>query len=86
MDYDEKGIVIIGITSNDKKAIDALGSGVGSSLRDATAHCDAGDFTTCASPRLTGLHYIVQESEKCPLLAKENQATEIPACARIEGF
>jgi hypothetical protein len=89
VDYDETGIVIVGITSNDKTSTDALGNAVGSSLRNAigaTANCDAGDWTTCASPRLIGLHYVVEENEGCSLVVKENQTTEIPACARIGGF
>jgi hypothetical protein len=90
VDYDENGIVIVGISSNDNESTDALGNGVRSSLRNAigapTADCDAGMWTPCASPQLTGLHYIVEENERCRLLIKENQATEIPACARIDGF
>jgi hypothetical protein len=89
VDYDENGIVVVGISSNDNKSTDALGNAVGSSLRKvigARADCDAGDMTTCASPRLSGLHYIVEESEKCHLSVKENQPTGIPPCARIGGF
>jgi hypothetical protein len=90
VDYDENGIVVVGISSNDNKSTDALGNAVGSSLRNAigarTADCDAGYWTTCASPRLSGLHYIVEESEKCPLVVKEKQPTDIPACERIGGF
>lgn len=88
IDYDETGIVIVGISSNDKKATDALGYGVGSSLRSAIgtpASCEAGMWMTCASPRLIGLHYIVEDFEKCPIIVKEQQATEIPLCARIGG-
>ena len=89
VDCDENGIVIVGISSNDNKSTDALGNAVGSSLRNAIgtrADCDAGDVTTCASPRLSGLHYIVEEGKKCHLSVKENQPTDIPACARIGGF
>lgn len=89
IDYDETGIVIVGISSNDKKATDALGYGVGSSLRSAIgtpASCEAGMWMTCASPRLIGLHYIVEDFEKCPIIVKEQQATEIPLCGGLENF
>jgi hypothetical protein len=89
IDYDKTGIVIVGISSNDNKATDALGNGVGSSLRSAigaSANCEAGMQMTCASPRLIGLHYVVEDLEKCPIVVKEKQATEIPLCARIGGF
>jgi hypothetical protein len=89
VDYDENGIVVVGISSYDNKSTDALGNAIGSSLRNAigaTANCATGDVTTCASPRLIGLHYIVKETKKCPLFVKENQPTDITACARIGGF
>jgi hypothetical protein len=89
VNYDENGITITSIASNDKQSTDALGNAVGTPLRKAIgarADCDAGDSTTCASPRLTGLRYIVEESDKCPLVVKEKQPTDIPACAKIDGF
>jgi hypothetical protein len=89
VNYSEDGITITEITSNDKMSADALGNAVGAPLRDAigarTADCDAGDRTTCASPRLIGLHYIV-EGDNCSLLVKDNQRTDIPACAKVGGF
>jgi hypothetical protein len=88
--YDENGIVVINISSNDNKSTDALGNSIGSSLRSAigarTADCDEGYWMTCASPRLPGLHYIVGEDKRCPLVTKGKQPTDIPACARIVGF
>ena len=89
VDYDENGIVVVGISSYGNNSTDALGNAVGSSLRSAigpTANCDAGYETTCASPRLSGLHYIVKETQKCSLFVKLNQSTNIPVCARIGGF
>ena len=90
VDYDENGIVILGISSNDKVSTDILGNRVRSSLRnaigDTTANCDVGMWMTCASPRLTGLHYIVDENKGCSLVVKEKQPTKIPACASIGGF
>jgi hypothetical protein len=90
VDYDVKGIAVVGISSNDNKSTDALGNTVGTALAHAigshSAYCDAGDVTTCASPRLDGLYYIVEDNEKCPLDVKENQPTDVPDCARIGGF
>ena len=43
VDYDENGVAVIGISSNDNKSTDARGNTVGSSLRDAiglTADCE----------------------------------------------
>jgi hypothetical protein len=90
VDYDGNGITVTAISSNDKKSTDAIGNAVGTSLRDAigarTADCDAGYRTTCRSPRLIGLYYVVEESDGCPLVVKEHQPTEIPACAQVKGF
>jgi hypothetical protein len=76
--------------STDDRARDAKGNRVGSSLANAigsaAAQCDAGESTTCSSPDLKGLHYIVIEDERCPLNIQEKQPTAIPACTRIAGF
>jgi hypothetical protein len=87
--YDEDGIVVIGLYCRDNACFDALGNRVGGSLRQALgneADCNAGDELTCESMRLTGLSYIVRESNKCTLRATESGKTSIPACARIGGF
>ena len=90
VNYDEDGLVIIGIFSSDKRSYDALGNAVGSSLRNAigtpTARCDAGMWTSCASKRLYNLSYIVDERNGCRLSVKVDAETNLPACARIEGF
>lgn len=78
---------IVGIRSNDDRSRDAQGNAVGASLGEAigstSAQCDAGMDTTCASPNLKGLSYIVAGNDQCPITVKEKQPTVIPACARI---
>jgi hypothetical protein len=91
VNYDENGIVITDIFSYDKNSSDALGNVVGTPLRDAigakTARCEAGMWTSCVSPLLSGLSYIVEENEKCQLTVNDQGGdTEIPGCARIGGF
>jgi hypothetical protein len=89
VNYEKNGIVVSAISSRDNQSADALGNAVGTSLRNATgatADCNPGESTTCASPILNGLHYFVEASENCPFVIKENQATDIPACAIIGGF
>jgi hypothetical protein len=90
VDYDEDGIVVTGITCEGRNCVDSLGNRVGDSLRQAAgskAACDAGDFTTCASYRLDGLHYIVKEDPKCRFSIQDNaKDTNIPVCATIDGL
>jgi hypothetical protein len=90
VNYDEDGIVVIGIACRDNACVDALGNRVGGSLRQALgneADCDQGDELTCESIKLTGLAYIVRENNKCALRVTEGgKRTGIPACARIGGF
>lgn len=90
VNYDENGIMVIGIFSYDKSSADALGNSVGLSLLQAIgnneAECDEGMWTACASPKLNGLWYIVDENESCKLSVASEGATTIPPCARIEGF
>lgn len=90
VDFDQDGRTVINLRSTDDRGRDVKGNRVGSSLANAlgsaTAQCDAGESTTCSSPDLKGLHYIVIEDERCPLNVQEKQPTAIPACARIAGF
>jgi hypothetical protein len=91
VDYDSTGIIVLGIISQDKTSKDALGNSIGSSLLDAigsqTAQCDAGMWTTCESPRLDGLSYIVEDDERCRLSIPGGAGeTILPRCARIEAF
>jgi hypothetical protein len=91
VNYDENGIVITSVFSEDKSSSDALGHSVGTPLQEAigskTSKCDAGMWTTCESPKLSGLRYIVEENEKCDLRVNDKGGdTEIPSCARIGGF
>jgi hypothetical protein len=88
--FAQDGRTIIDIRSYDDRSRDAQGNAVGASLVKAigstSAQCDAGMDTTCASPSLKGLSYILADDDRCPITAKEKQPTEIPACARIAGF
>jgi hypothetical protein len=91
VDYDASGIVVVAIRSQDKTSNDALGNRFGSSLRTAigagTAQCDAGDWTSCESPRISGLSYLVEEGPGCQLSVPRGAGeTIIPTCARIGGF
>lgn len=88
--FSQDARTIVDIRSNDDRSRDAHGNAVGSSLTKAigstSAQCNAGMDTTCASPSLKGLWYIVAEDDRCPITVKEKQPTDIPACARIAGF
>lgn len=88
--FAQDGRTIIDISSHDDRSHDAQGNAVGSSLVKAigstSTQCDAGMDTTCASPGLKGLSYILAEDDRCPIAVKEKQPTDIPACARIAGF
>jgi hypothetical protein len=90
IDFAQDGRTIINIRSSDDRSHDAQGNSIGSSLQKAlgsnSAQCDAGMDTTCASPTLRGLSYIVADDDRCPIAPKEKQPTDIPACARIAGF
>jgi hypothetical protein len=61
---------------------DTLGNTIGIPLRQAlganTAHCDEGESTTCQSPRLKGLSYVVGGCDF--------KGSSIPACATLDGF
>jgi hypothetical protein len=87
VDYDEDGIIIIGITCLSTGCADALGNTIGGSLRQAVgsrASCEGGDFTTCQSR--TEFSYIVKDSGTCQLMVSEEKEIRIPSCARIGGF
>jgi hypothetical protein len=88
--FGRDGRTIVDIRSYDGRSRDAQGNAVGASLGKAigstSAQCDAGMDTTCASPRLKGLSYIVAEDDRCSITVKDKQLTDIPACARIAGF
>ena len=90
LSFAKDGRTIIDIKSHDERSRDAQGNAVGASLLEAvgstSAQCDAGMDTTCASPSLKGLWYIVAEDDRCPITVKEKRPTDIPACARIAGF
>jgi hypothetical protein len=90
IDFAQDGRTIINIRSSDDRSRDAQGNSIGSSLLKAlgsnSAQCDAGMDTTCASPTLRGLSYIVADDDRCTIAPKEKQPTDIPACARITGF
>jgi hypothetical protein len=85
--YDENGLFVTGIFGRDRASTDAFGNAVGSSLMRTQARCELGDETVCASPRLDGLWYIVEESNSCVISIQNQKAdTKIPSCARIGGF
>lgn len=88
VNYDIDGIVVTSILCFDGCA-DALGNEHGSRLLDAIgdrASCDAGLYTTCRSPRIDGLNYILYEdSENCDFEINGGE-TRIPACAKVGGF
>ena len=88
--FAQDGNTIVDITSHDDRSRDTQGNAVRASLAKAigssSAQCDAGMNTTCESPNLKGLSYIVADDDRCPITVKEKQATDIPACARIAGF
>jgi hypothetical protein len=90
IDFADDGRTIINMSSSDDRSRDAQGNSIGSSLRGAigsnSAQCDAGMDTTCTSPSLKGLWYVVADDDRCPINVKEKQPTEIPACAHIGGF
>jgi hypothetical protein len=88
--FAEDGRTIVDIRSHDDRSRDTNGNAYGASLATAigstSARCDAGMDTTCASPNLKGLSYIVAGDDQCPITVKEKQPTDIPACVRIAGF
>jgi hypothetical protein len=90
VDFDHDGRTVINLRSIDDRARDVKGNSVGSPLAEAigsnTANCDAGESTTCASPDVKGLLYVVAEDDQCPFTVTEKQPTDIPACARIGGI
>ncbi|MDB5580379.1 MAG: hypothetical protein JWR80_5555 [Bradyrhizobium sp.] len=86
--YDAKGVGAV--ASYDKRVTDALGNKIDGSLAGAvgdTATCDAGMESTCESPKLRGLSYIVSDDAKCTLeIGDGAKPVKIPACAKIGGF
>jgi hypothetical protein len=88
--FAQDGRTVVDIRSHDDRSRDTHGNARGASLARAigstSAQCDAGMDTTCASPNLKGLSYIVAGDDQCPVTVKEKQPTDIPACARIAGF
>ncbi|MFZ5731439.1 MAG: hypothetical protein ACOY4O_01800 [Pseudomonadota bacterium] len=88
--FAEDGRTVVDIRSHDDRSRDTHGNTHGASLATAigstSAQCDAGMDTTCASPSLKGLSYIVANDDRCPITVKEKQPTDIPACSRIAGF
>jgi len=88
--FAQNGRTITDIRSYDDRSRDAQGNSVGSSLAKAigstSAKCDNGMDTTCASPSLKGLWYVVADDSKCTITAQDKQLTDIPACALIAGF
>lgn len=88
--FAQDGRTIVDIRSRDDRSRDTQGNAVGASLAKAigstSAQCDAGMDTTCASPNLKGLSYIVADDDRCQITVKEKKPAEIPACARIAGF
>jgi hypothetical protein len=88
--FAKDGRTIVDMRSYDERSHDTLGNGVGGSLTKAigfnSAQCDAGESTTCASPDLKGLLYIVTDDERCPMKVEEERPVVIPNCARIAGF
>lgn len=88
--FAEDGRMVVDIRSHDDRSRDTHGNTHGASLATAigstSAQCDAGMDTTCASPSLKGLSYIVANDDRCPITVKEKQPTDVPACARIAGF
>ena len=93
VDYDESGITVTSIKSVDRNSVDALGNGIGTRLTEAIqgseALCTNGEETSCASPVLPSLRYIIEEIESCQLKALQedkNIPTKIPLCSKISGF
>jgi len=79
-----------GIRTSDERSRDSQDNAARGSLLQivgtTSLRCDAGDETTCASPDVRGLAYIIAEDEKCPLSVERRKPTTISACTRIEGF
>jgi len=88
VNYDETGVVVTSVVCN-QGCSDALGNEVGAKLQSAIGamgNCDAGDYTTCVSPRVSGLIYIVNDDSSQCQFNVSGQATKIPECAEIGGF
>jgi len=88
VNYDETGVVVTSVVCS-HGCSDALGNDVGSNLQNAIGEvgtCDAGYYTTCASPRVNGLVYILSEDNSNCQLNITGQSTSIPACATIGAF
>lgn len=88
VNYDETGIVVTSVVCGDGCS-DALGNEVGSSLQSAigeVGNCEAGYYTTCVSPRVSGLIYILSEDNSDCQLTIAGQSTSIPACAKVGAF
>lgn len=88
--FAQDGRTVVDIRSYDDRSRDTQGNTYGASLAKAigstSAKCDAGMDTTCASPNSKGLSYIVAGDDQCPIIIRDKQPTDIPACARIAGF
>lgn len=87
VNYDETGVVVTSVVCN-QGCSDALGNEVGGQLRAAVGdvgNCDAGYYTTCLSPRIGGLVYILSDEDSCPFEVS-GEATAVPSCAEIAGF
>jgi hypothetical protein len=89
--WNESGTVIVGINSIDKKATDAMGNRVGTSLRRIVgdiAHCIGDETNSCKSPRIPNLNYVYYDSDDCKISLPNNNNgdSKIPACVKVEGF
>jgi len=81
---------VIGIRTSDERSRDSQGNAARGALLQIvgtlSVRCEAGDGTTCASPDVRGLAYIIADDQKCPLNVERGKSTIIAACTQIDGF
>jgi len=81
---------VIGIRTSDERSRDSQDNAARGSLLQivgtVSVRCHAGDETTCASPDVRGLAYIIVDDQTCPLNVEATKPTTIAACTRIDGF
>jgi hypothetical protein len=79
INYDETGVVVTSVVCH-QGCSDALGNEVGTKLQSAVgseANCDAGYYTTCLSPRIQGLNYILGDAGDNCSFSVTGQSTRI---------
>jgi hypothetical protein len=88
VNYDDTGIIVDSIVCG-QGCSDALGNEMDGKLQDAIGeigNCEAGYYTTCSSPRVDRLVYIVNDDPNISSFEVTGSETKIPKCAQIGGF